>query len=329
MNNPVLRPASREREVTVSSGWLMLAVVLLAVAVAIAALVGAANGAAPRGLIAPAIVLVALAFVALFGFFTLQPNESRVLVLFGEYRGTVKQHGFHWGNPFYSNGSSTSSQVAHAMTAHGEGGKPSTSVVRRNPRMKVSLRSRNLDGARLKVNDKQGNPIEISLVLVWRVQDTAQAMFDVDDFEEYVAIQSESALRHLSSQYAYDHGEEHEITLRSGTDEVSQALAAELQQRLARAGVVVEEARLNHLAYAPEVAQAMLRRQQAEAVLAARSKIVQGAVSMVQMALADLEQRKVVELDPERKAAMVSNLLVVLCGDSEARPVINTGTLYG
>jgi regulator of protease activity HflC (stomatin/prohibitin superfamily) len=307
----------------------MLAVVLLAVAVAIAALVGAANGAAPRGLIAPAIVLVALAFVALFGFFTLQPNESRVLVLFGEYRGTVKQHGFHWGNPFYSNGSSTSSQVAHAMTAHGEGGKPSTSVVRRNPRMKVSLRSRNLDGARLKVNDKQGNPIEISLVLVWRVQDTAQAMFDVDDFEEYVAIQSESALRHLSSQYAYDHGEEHEITLRSGTDEVSQALAAELQQRLARAGVVVEEARLNHLAYAPEVAQAMLRRQQAEAVLAARSKIVQGAVSMVQMALADLEQRKVVELDPERKAAMVSNLLVVLCGDSEARPVINTGTLYG
>jgi regulator of protease activity HflC (stomatin/prohibitin superfamily) len=329
MNNPVLRPASREREVTVSSGWLMLAVVLLAVAVAIAALVGAANGAAPRGLIAPAIVLVALAFVALFGFFTLQPNESRVLVLFGEYRGTVKQHGFHWGNPFYSNGSSTSSQVAHAMAAHGEGGKPSTSVVRRNPRMKVSLRSRNLDGARLKVNDKQGNPIEISLVLVWRVQDTAQAMFDVDDFEEYVAIQSESALRHLSSQYAYDHGEEHEITLRSGTDEVSQALAAELQQRLARAGVVVEEARLNHLAYAPEVAQAMLRRQQAEAVLAARSKIVQGAVSMVQMALADLEQRKVVELDPERKAAMVSNLLVVLCGDSEARPVINTGTLYG
>jgi regulator of protease activity HflC (stomatin/prohibitin superfamily) len=329
MSTSLLRPASREREITVLSGWLMLVVVLLGALAAVATLVAAANGAAPAGLGVAAVVLLAAAFVALFGFFTLQPNESRVLVLFGDYRGTVKQHGFHWGNPFYSNGSSTSSQVAHAIAAHGEGGKRSTTVVRKNPRMKVSLRSRNLDGARLKVNDKQGNPIEISLVLVWRVQDTAQAMFDVDDYEEYVAIQSESALRHLSSQYAYDHGEEHEITLRSGTDEVSQALAAELQQRLSRAGVVVEEARLNHLAYAPEVAQAMLRRQQAEAVLAARTKIVQGAVSMVQMALADLEQRNVVALDPERKAAMVSNLLVVLCGDSDAKPVINTGTLYG
>jgi regulator of protease activity HflC (stomatin/prohibitin superfamily) len=161
------------------------------------------------------------------------------------------------------------------------------------------------------------------------VQDTAQAMFDVDDYEEYVRIQSESAVRHLGSQYAYDHGEQHEITLRSGTEEVSQALQAELQTRLAPAGVVVEEARLTHLAYAPEVAQAMLRRQQAEAVLAARQKIVQGAVSMVETALAALAERNVVELDTERKAAMVSNLMVVLCGDAEAKPVINTGTLYG
>jgi regulator of protease activity HflC (stomatin/prohibitin superfamily) len=195
--------------------------------------------------------------------------------------------------------------------------------------MKISLRSRNLNGERLKVNDKQGNPIEIAAVVVWRVQDTAQAMFDVNDYEEYVHIQSESAVRHLGSQYAYDHGEEHEITLRSGVDEVSEALQAELQIRLAPAGVVVEEARLTHLAYAPEVAQAMLRRQQAEAVLAARQKIVQGAVSMVEMALTDLARRGVVELDAERKAAMVSNLMVVLCSDSEAKPVINTGTLYG
>jgi regulator of protease activity HflC (stomatin/prohibitin superfamily) len=200
---------------------------------------------------------------------------------------------------------------------------------KKNPRMKISLRSRNLNGERLKVNDKKGNPIEIAAVVVWRVQDTAQAMFDVDDYEEYVHIQSESAVRHLGSQYAYDHGEEHEITLRSGVDEVSEALQAELQIRLAPAGVVVEEARLTHLAYAPEVAQAMLRRQQAEAVLAARQKIVQGAVSMVEMALTDLARRGVVELDAERKAAMVSNLMVVLCGDSEAKPVINTGTLYG
>lgn len=258
-------------------------------------------------------------FVSFAGFFTLQPNEARVLVLFGDYKGTVRKEGFHFGNPFYSNGSS-----AHVTIKDG-----ATASIKKNPRMKISLRSRNMNGDRLKVNDKQGNPIEIAAVVVWRVQNTAQAMFDVDDYEEYVRIQSESAVRHLGSQYAYDHGEEHEITLRSGTDEVSEALQAELQTRLAPAGVVVEEARLTHLAYAPEVAQAMLRRQQAEAVLAARQKIVQGAVSMVELALNDLSKRGVVELDAERKAAMVSNLMVVLCGDSEAKPVINTGTLYG
>jgi hypothetical protein len=195
-------------------------------------------------------------------------------------------------------------------------------------RFKVSLRARNLNGEKLKVNDKRGNPIEIAAVVVWRVQDTAQAMFDVDDYENYVRVQSESALRHLASLYAYDHGEENETTLRSGVEDVSQALRKELQERLQKAGVVVEEARLTHLAYAPEIAQAMLRRQQAEAVIAARQKIVHGAVSMVDMALKELAEKHVVQLDDERKAAMVSNLMVVLCGESEVHPVVNTGTLY-
>ena len=320
MSNPLSRPASRERDVAVTSGWLMLPIVLVLLAAGLSATIhGASNGNPPVVMLG--IVLLVAFFISLAGFFTLQPNEARVLVLFGDYKGTVRKEGFHFGNPFYSNGGGAQATVT-------EGGK-TTVTPKKNPRMKISLRSRNLNGERLKVNDKQGSPIEIAAVVVWRVQDTAQAMFDVDDYEEYVHIQSESAVRHLGSQYAYDHGEEHEITLRSGVDEVSEALQAELQTRLAPAGVVVEEARLTHLAYAPEVAQAMLRRQQAEAVLAARQKIVQGAVSMVEMALTDLARRGVVDLDAERKAAMVSNLLVVLCGDSEAKPVINTGTLYG
>ena len=313
------RAASREREVSVGSGWVALPFVIGLLAGGIVAMVHAAvtkDGSSA----AIGVALLTLFFVSLSGFFTLQPNEARVLVLFGDYKGTVRKEGFHFGNPFYSNGTGMPMPL----------GKDGASVtIKKNPRNKISLRARNLNGERLKVNDKQGNPIEIAAVVVWRVQDTAQAMFDVDDYEEYVRIQSESAVRHLGSQYAYDHGEHHEITLRSGTEEVSQALQAELQTRLAPAGVVVEEARLTHLAYAPEVAQAMLRRQQAEAVLAARQKIVQGAVSMVETALAALAERNVVELDAERKAAMVSNLMVVLCGDAEAKPVINTGTLYG
>jgi regulator of protease activity HflC (stomatin/prohibitin superfamily) len=180
----------------------------------------------------------------------------------------------------------------------------------------------------LKVNDKRGNPIEIAAVIVWRIGDTAQAMFDVDDCDNYVRVQSESAVRHLASCYSYDHGEDNEVTLRSGVEEVSVALRAELQQRLAKAGVLVEEARLTHLAYAPEIAQAMLRRQQAEAVIAARQKIVHGAVSMVEMALKELAEKNVLTLDDERKAAMVSNLMVVLCGEAEVHPVVNAGTLY-
>lgn len=231
------------------------------------------------------------------GFFTLQPNEAAVLILFGHYRGTVRESGFFFTNPF-------------------------------NKKLKISLRARNLNSEQLKVNEKRGNPIEIAAVVVWRVSDTAQASFDVDSYENYVKIQSESAVRHVASSYAYDDGEPNEVTLRGGADEVSAALTSELQDRLATAGVHVVEARLTHLAYAPEIAQAMLRRQQAEAVIAARQKIVHGAVSMVEMALNELSAKQVVKLDEERKAAMVSNLLVVLCGESEAHPVINTGTLY-
>ncbi|MCY2967438.1 MAG: SPFH domain-containing protein [Planctomycetota bacterium] len=238
--------------------------------------------------------------ILLVGHFTLEPNEARALLLFGAYKGTVRDSGFFWANPFYT-------------------------------KQRLSLRSRNMETQRLKVNDKRGNPIEIAAVVVWRVNDSAQALFDVEKYEQYVHVQSESALRHLANCYAYDHGEEGEITLRSAVDEVSEALQKELQERLGKAGVVVEEARLTHLAYASEIAGAMLRRQQAEAIIAARKMIVHGAVSMVQMALEELEElaeKQVVELDNERKASMVSNLLVVLCGEAEVTPVVNAGTLY-
>ncbi len=323
--------SNRERTVTVFNGWVMLPIVLIlhlgSIAVFICSIV---LGAQQQGhpLVAWFIVGllgIILAVILMPGFFTLQPNEARVLVLFGKYRGTVRESGFHWGNPFYSNGQRPSA-LRLAMTKE----KPlETNINLRGPsRNKISLRVRNLNSDKLKVNDKRGNPIEIAAVIVWRVQDTAQAMFDVDDYETYVRIQSESAIRHLASAYAYDNGEENETTLRSGVDEVSHALRQELQARLQKAGVSVEESRLTHLAYAPEIAQAMLRRQQAEAVIAARQKIVHGAVSMVDMALRDLAEKQVVQLDDERRAAMVSNLMVVLCGESEVHPVVNTGTLY-
>ncbi|MGV8083902.1 MAG: SPFH domain-containing protein [Coriobacteriia bacterium] len=284
-------------------------------------------------------LLFTLSIVLMPGFFTLQPNEARVLILFGNYKGTAREGGFRWGNPFYSNGPSSQQgglQIATTSTgvtlkkagAEGEG----TSSKPKPNRYKISLRARTLNGERLKVNDKRGNPVEIAAVVVWRVNDTAQAVFDVDNYETYVATQSETALRHVATAYAYDHGEdeqsENEITLRSNVEEVSEALRAELEVRLSKAGVVIDDARLTHLAYAPEIAQAMLRRQQAEAVIAARRKIVHGAVSMVEMALTDLAQKNVVELDDERKASMVSNLMVVLCGESEVHPVVNAGTLY-
>jgi regulator of protease activity HflC (stomatin/prohibitin superfamily) len=284
------------------------------------------------GLLIPSLVLLPILSVMLSGFFTLQPNEARVLVLFGDYRGTVRTSGFHWGNPFYTNGPRPMGVFAQAaeMQSKLAGMKAGTASSSRKSlgRNKISLRARTLNGDKLKVNDKRGNPIEIAAVVVWRVGDTAQATFDVENYENYVSTQSESALRHLASLYSYDYGEEHEITLRSNVAEVSQALRAELQERLAKAGVVVDEARLTHLAYAPEIAQAMLRWQQAEAVIAARQKIVQGAVSMVDLALKELADKHVVVLDDERKASMVSNLMVVLCGEAEVHPVINTGTLY-
>jgi len=311
---------SRERLVGVMSGWAVLPFTLLLPFAGAGLFLRGADAHSPVTALF-GVLLAVLAVFTVFGYFTLEPNQARVLILFGGYRGTVKRDGFHWANPFYTNGAGSGLRL-------GAKGEISIGGPKKHPRMKVSLRARNLNGEKLKVNDKQGNPIEIGAVIIWRVDDTAQALFDVDDYEEYVRLQSESALRHLCSQYAYDHGEEYEVTLRSGVDEVSQALARELGQRLAKAGVAVDEARLTHLAYAPEIAQAMLRRQQADAVIAARQKIVQGAVSMVDLALKDLAERKVVELDPERKAAMVSNLLVVLCGESEAQPVINTGTLY-
>ena len=247
-------------------------------------------------------VIIGLSLFLLGGYFTLRPNAARLLILFGAYKGTVRQSGFWWSNPFYAKFE------------------------------KMSLRAYNFNSEKLKVNDKHGNPIEIAAVIVWRVTDTAQAMFDVADYNRYVNIQSESAIRHLASSYAYDLGEttdtKDEITLRGGGEAVSAALLRELQERLSKAGVVADEARISHLSYAPEIAESMLRRQQAQAVVAARKIIVHNAVSMVEMALTELSERKVVELDDERRAAMVSNLLVVLCGESNAQPVINAGTLY-
>ncbi|WP_280151128.1 SPFH domain-containing protein [Piscinibacter sp. XHJ-5] len=258
---------------------------------------------------APSTLLLA-ALAALFtlwcwvGLYMLQPNQGAVLTLFGSYRGTDRSDGLRWANPFYA-------------------------------KDKVSVRARNFNSEKLKVNDLRGNPIEIAAAIVWRVEDTARATFDVEDFEAYVLTQAEAAVRHLASSYAYDNIDDHdapasarEITLRSGTEEVGAALRTELQARFAQAGIVVVDAKLTHLAYAPEIAGTMLRRQQAEAVVAARTKIVQGAVGMVELALKGLTERGLVDLDDERKAAMVSNLLVVLCADRDATPVVNTGTLY-
>ena len=242
---------------------------------------------------------------------------------------TERRSGFHWTNPLYARhrGAAPASAPAPKTVKLGP---LAVADSRSGPKLKtkLSLRAHNFNSEKLKVNDKRGNPVEIAAVVVWRVQDTAQAVFDVEDYESYVQVQSEAAIRSIASDYAYDHAEDNEVTLRGGGDEVSLALQKELAVRLAKAGVAVEEARLTHLAYAPEIAPAMLRRQQAEAVIAAREKIVLGAVSMVEMALDELARKDVVTLDEERKAAMVSNLLVVLCGTEEASPVINTGTLY-
>jgi regulator of protease activity HflC (stomatin/prohibitin superfamily) len=314
---------NKERPGATLNGWFMLLVNLAFLAIVILWFAHLVRANIPQPSRAPfaatgqSMLLMALLIVAAVmagGFFTLQPNEARVLILFGAYKGTVRRSGFHWANPFYAKG---------LGSVPGGPGK-----IKFVSRYKMSLRAKNFSSEKLKVNDKGGNPIEIAAVVVWRVADTAQAMFDVDDYENYVHVQTESAIRHLASSYVYDHGEENELTLRSSVAEVSQSLRVELQERLSKAGVLVEEARLTHLAYAPEIAQAMLRRQQAQAVIAARQMIVHGAVSMVEMALKELSERHVMELDEERKASMVSNLMVVLCGETEVHPVINTGTLY-
>jgi regulator of protease activity HflC (stomatin/prohibitin superfamily) len=286
----------RERVRYTASGLLMLAVFLIIFAVAVAGIIRAAGIRDGVGVVAFVVVLV-LDALATAGLFTVAPNEGQVLQLFGAYRGTAKHEGLRWANPFYS-------------------------------KKRVSLRVRNFESAKLKVNDTDGNPIEIAAVVVWRVVDTAEAVFEVDDFEHYVRVQSEAAVRNLATRYPYDAHEEGHVSLRGSTAEVAKDLKAEIQDRLAKAGVEVIEARISHLAYAPEIAAAMLRRQQAGAIIAARQKIVEGAVGMVEMALDLLSKSNKVRLDEERKAAMVSNLLVVLCADRETQPVINTGTLY-
>jgi regulator of protease activity HflC (stomatin/prohibitin superfamily) len=280
-----------EKNFSPISGYLMLVVVLVLIIIPALGLFLVKM----LWLIAPIVLGIFLAI----GFLVINPNESAVMVLFGAYKGTIKKNGFFWANPFLT-------------------------------RKKISLRARNLDSDPIKVNDKVGNPIMIGIVLVWRVKETFKAAFEVDDFSHFVDIQSEAAIRKLAGHYAYDNfdDEEAEITLRSGGEEVNDVLEEELTERLAIAGIEVHEARISYLAYASEIAGAMLRRQQATAIVAARIKIVEGAVSMVEMALEQLSQKKIIDMDDDKKAAMVSNLMVVLCSDKDATPVVNTGTLH-
>lgn len=316
-----------EKNVLTTSGGPVLFINIMmylgSIAIFVAGMVyGQNSGVVIGGSITAFIVILTFAIIVSFGFFSIQPNEARVLVLFGRYIGTERNEGFHWANPF---------MVKRApLETVQQPGKPA-SVQSGENKYSVSLRLRNFETERSKVNDARGNPIEIGAVVVWRVTDTAKALFDVDNYCHYVKVQSESAVRHLANSYPYDHSEEseeHELTLRDNGEAVCKSLEKELQNRMDKAGVVIEEARITHLAYAPEIAGAMLRRQQAEAIIAARQKIVHGAVSMVEMALSELSEKKVVDLDEEKKAAMVSNLLVVLCGETEAQPVLNAGTLY-
>ena len=284
------------------SGWSILfsniVFLLIAVAIFIYGIILLKQHAGSGGyVLALGIVLLVTSILIFSGLFTVEPNQAVVLILFGKYVGTEKIQGFRWANPLYT-------------------------------KKKISLRVRNFDSEKLKVNDEKGNPIEISAVVVWKVEDTAEAVFEVDEFLNYVHVQSESAIRHLATSYPYDDTEGEKISLRSSIDEVSEHLQKEIQERVSAAGVIVLEAKINHLAYSPEIAHAMLQRQQAQAIIAARQKIVEGAVGMVEMALDRLKEHGVVELDEERKANMVSNLMVVLCSDKATQPIINTGTLY-
>jgi len=282
---------TQEKVIKVSNGYFMLFIFFACLAGGIYFIVNFTEWFIP---------LLLTAFIILLGFFLVNPNTSKVLLLFGKYIGTVKENGFYWANPLYRKRS-------------------------------ISLRASNFDSERVKVNDKLGNPIMISTIAVWKVNDTFKAAFDVDNYENFVRVQSDAAVRKLASLYPYDNfeddGKDEEITLRASVNEVSEALEKELAERLAMAGIEVLEARIGYLAYAQEIANAMLKRQQATAIIAARHKIVEGAVSMVEMALEELNKKDIVELDEERKAAMVSNLMVILCSDKDATPVVNAGTL--
>lgn len=338
---------SVEKKIKAKSGYGMLAIVAVLLIVIAGLFIWSVAGMAgtPEGIDTPAvygwglgvsIFAFLLWFIPLSGFFSLQPGQARVCILFGKYVGTVRDEGFFWANPFYSRSMGGSAGIGEMLELEMSDSKAAKAAAQKaakgNPTT-ISTRVRTLNGERLKVNDKMGNPIEIANVVVWHVADTAKALFDVDDYQSYVAMQAETALRHVASIYAYDHAEENSdsmdaITLRANVEEVSTALKHEPSQRLAPAGVTVDDARLTHLAYSPEIAQAMLRRQQAEAVIAARKKIVEGAVSMVDMAVKEMAAGGTIELDEERKAQMASNLMVVLCGESEAHPVLNAGSLY-
>ena len=293
---PMVRTSER-RAITMDGGF-MLVCGVLAILFGLACIFLVGEIGMSEAVLALGLPSLILGVLTMSGFYMLQPNESAAITLFGNYKGTDVQPGLRWVLPWYG-------------------------------RKKVSLRVRNLTSPTLKVNDKRGNPIEIAAVVVWRVRDTAQALFDVDSYDTFVAIQVETALREIASHFAYDHAEDHEPTLRADADQVGSLLRSTLQTRIAVAGVVIDEARLSHLAYAPEIASSMLRRQQAEAILAARAKIVHGAVSMVESALQQLSERDIVRLDDDRRAQMVSNLLVVLCADREVQPVVNAGSGQG
>lgn len=284
---------SKEKTVLPANGSILLAILILVIAASITGIFYFDNG-----LIG---IVTFIAFALLFGLVMVNPNESRVLLLFGKYKGTIKANGLYWVNPFFT-------------------------------KKKISLRASNFDSERLKVNDKLGNPVMISTILVWRVKDTYKAAFEVDNYENFVRVQTDAAVRKLASMYPYDNfadeGLDEDITLRSSMNEVSDALEKELEERLAIAGIQVLESRIGYLAYAQEIASAMLKRQQATAIVAARHKIVEGAVGMVEMALNELGKKNIVNLDEERRAAMVSNLMVILCGDKDASPVVNAGTLH-
>ena len=287
----------REVEYRPMSGWFMLLVQLVVLAVSIFGFVTAVRPPIDPWMVIFWALVWAVTFLTWGGFFIVNPNEAKVIQIFGKYVGTVKAPGLRWANPFYS-------------------------------KRRISQRIRNFETAHLKVNDSEGNPIEIAAVVVWKVVETAEACFEVDDYNNYVHVQSEAALRNLATSYPYDTHVEHQMSLRGNTADVAAHLKTEIQDRLAKAGVETIESRISHLAYAPEIAAAMLQRQQAAAIIAARTRIVEGAVGMVEMALERLNAKSIVHLDEDRKAAMVSNLLVVLCGERAAQPVVNTGTIY-